>query len=204
MCITVILVCEYLLNDFSFCVATVQYATEGVVSLGRIQDLLEMEEIQDKRDIDVGVAADGDTGIQLQGMNTSNAGASGTEVVNFKDVSISWQDSEGTTDHGVDSYVLADLSFSIQKGEFVVIVGPVGCSKTSLLLSILGELEAVKGRVVSQCTGSARTGYCAQEPWIVSNTVCLCVSLLYPPCHHSYAYGPVVLCVSGQRKYFVW
>jgi len=43
--------------------------------------------------------------------------------------------------------VLQNINLSVKKGELVVIVGPVGCSKTSLLMAILGELKVVSGNI---------------------------------------------------------
>jgi len=43
--------------------------------------------------------------------------------------------------------VLENINLSVKKGELVVVVGPVGCSKTSLLMAILGELSVISGSV---------------------------------------------------------
>ena len=43
--------------------------------------------------------------------------------------------------------VLENINLSVKKGELVVVVGPVGCSKTSLLMAILGELKVISGNI---------------------------------------------------------
>ncbi|MBQ9786411.1 MAG: ABC transporter ATP-binding protein, partial [Clostridia bacterium] len=43
---------------------------------------------------------------------------------------------------------ITDLSFNINKGEFVSIVGPSGCGKTTILSLIAGLLEPTKGEIL--------------------------------------------------------
>lgn len=60
--------------------------------------------------------------------------------------------------------VLREITFSIQKGCFMMVTGPVGCGKSSLLLAILGEIFKVDGTLwVSPFLG---IGYCSQTPWL--------------------------------------
>lgn len=42
---------------------------------------------------------------------------------------------------------IADVSFSLAKGEFVSIVGPSGCGKTTLLKTVAGLLRPTSGRI---------------------------------------------------------
>ena len=108
--------------------------------------------------------------------------------------------------------VLEDINLTVRKGELIVVVGPVGCAKTSLLMAVLGELNIIRGEVVVKrdklkvlTTESASIpplsgvttwmqyadedalevaraalaeeqrgegiSYCAQEPWIMSNSL---------------------------------
>ncbi|HEY9565490.1 MAG TPA: ABC transporter ATP-binding protein [Nocardioides sp.] len=45
--------------------------------------------------------------------------------------------------------VLEDVSFSVNKGEFVSIIGPSGCGKSTLLLLVAGLLKANEGTITS-------------------------------------------------------
>ncbi|XP_038065584.1 multidrug resistance-associated protein 4-like [Patiria miniata] len=63
--------------------------------------------------------------------------------------------------------VLQDVSFRIQPGELLAVIGPVGCGKSSLLAALLGEIPTVSG--VNTLNG--RVGYTAQQPWILSGSL---------------------------------
>ncbi len=60
-----------------------------------------------------------------------------------------------------DPLCLTDVSLQADQGEFIAIVGPVGCGKSSLLLALLGELPALAGQIALQ----GRLAYTAQVPW---------------------------------------
>jgi len=62
---------------------------------------------------------------------------------------------------------LQNVSLRATCGQLVGITGPVGCGKTSLLMSILGELPVFSGRI--SCTG--QTAYVSQTPWVFSGTM---------------------------------
>lgn len=46
-----------------------------------------------------------------------------------------------------DVDVLRDIHLEVNPGELAVVVGPVGCSKTSLLMAIMGELKTKQGHI---------------------------------------------------------
>lgn len=49
-----------------------------------------------------------------------------------------------------DFWALRDVSFSVEKGEVVSLVGPNGCGKSTLLQVVSGILQPTKGRVVTR------------------------------------------------------
>ena len=57
---------------------------------------------------------------------------------------------------------LSDISFQIQKAEFVAVVGPSGCGKSTLLSLIAGLLTPESGSVLLHSTGEGEA-YCTKE-----------------------------------------
>jgi cell division transport system ATP-binding protein len=45
----------------------------------------------------------------------------------------------------VERNIIEEINLNMKKGDFLVVVGQVGCGKTSLLYSIMGETELAKG-----------------------------------------------------------
>nr|XP_027117439.1 ABC transporter C family member 14-like isoform X2 [Coffea arabica] len=63
--------------------------------------------------------------------------------------------------------VVNDLNFMIRKGELAAIVGTVGSGKSSLLASILGEMDKISGKL--RVCGT--TAFVAQTSWIQNGTI---------------------------------
>ncbi|KAI3626411.1 hypothetical protein CBS9595_001772 [Malassezia furfur] len=77
-------------------------------------------------------------------------------------------------------FQLVDLDCQFPLHALSIVVGPVGCGKTSLLLALLGELRCTAGAVTMPRAMTAPTlgstfathmAYCAQSPWIFNTTV---------------------------------
>lgn len=62
---------------------------------------------------------------------------------------------------------LKGISFTLGNGDLLAVTGPVGCGKTSLLMSILGDVKPSSGRIIKQ----GRITLAPQIPWIFSGTV---------------------------------
>ncbi|POI33623.1 hypothetical protein CIB84_002625 [Bambusicola thoracicus] len=89
---------------------------------------------------------------------------------------------------------LSNIDIRIPQGQLTMIVGQVGCGKSSLLLAILGEMQKISGNVSwSSCTSDSEMGedispekesplemefrkrgsvaYASQKPWLLNATV---------------------------------
>lgn len=63
--------------------------------------------------------------------------------------------------------IVSELDFSLKKGELMVIVGQVGCGKTTILHSIMEETKLCEGKHTIEGT----IAYVEQEPFIVSGSI---------------------------------
>ncbi|XP_028588496.2 ATP-binding cassette sub-family C member 8 isoform X2 [Podarcis muralis] len=91
------------------------------------------------------------------------------------------------------SPTLSSIDIRIPQGQLTMIVGQVGCGKSSLLLGILGEMQKVSGNVIWNSIPDSETGedvsperetavdtetrkresvaYASQKPWLLNATV---------------------------------
>ena len=99
------------------------------------------------------------------------APADGKGVIEFRDVSFSY---------APDQPLIRDLSFRVEPGHTVAIVGPTGAGKTTLvnLLMRFYELDGgailLDGQSVGEMTRAdlrSRTGMVLQDPWLFAGTI---------------------------------
>lgn len=67
-----------------------------------------------------------------------------------------------------ESFVVSDISLTLQKGQILAVIGKVGCGKTVLLRALLGEIPAVESSMV-QING--KVAYASQLPFILNATL---------------------------------
>ncbi|CAF95602.1 unnamed protein product [Tetraodon nigroviridis] len=85
---------------------------------------------------------------------------------------------------GSNLSALSDINIRIPTGQLTMIVGQVGCGKSSLLLAMLGEMQTIEGRVCwSNCSETEdpdedvrsknrnSVAYAAQKSWLLNATV---------------------------------
>lgn len=82
------------------------------------------------------------------------------EVLNIKDGNFGWKEDAEP--------VLRDINIVIKRSTLNLIIGPVGCGKSSLLSAILGEIPYSDGMFHMSSDDIA---YCSQSPWLSNGTL---------------------------------
>ncbi|TMW69133.1 hypothetical protein Poli38472_001289 [Pythium oligandrum] len=85
-------------------------------------------------------------------------------IVSLENAQFTW-DSRDSENKKV---ILRDVNFQVREGDFVVIHGPVGAGKSSLVAAILGELPRATGKVFVR---TEKVAYYSQQPWIQHLTI---------------------------------
>lgn len=120
------------------------------VSVKRINKYMNSEELVEEAD-------DGDSDGNNGGDGKEDKKKSAIEV---SKASFTWEaDAETPT--------LSDISLDVKQGSMVAVVGTVGSGKSSLVASLLGELDRTAGSVRVR----GRVAYVAQQAWIQNATL---------------------------------
>lgn len=91
--------------------------------------------------------------------------------VKLSNVCCAWDAKSSDSDKSPSSnprLTLNNVDIEIRRGELLMVIGPVGCGKSSLLMTLLGELDPVSGTVE---INGGQMGYASQDSWIMSDTV---------------------------------
>ncbi|XP_054168884.1 ATP-binding cassette sub-family C member 4-like [Oppia nitens] len=127
----------------------ISQGSEALISIGRIEEFLILEEKEvesvciEKQDNTTKSQVEKDTGVWLDNMTASWAGGDQTEPT------------------------LNSITFGVQPGELIVIVGPVGSGKSSILMSILAEIPVLSGHM----NVNGKIAYASQQAWSFAGTV---------------------------------
>ncbi|XP_041636480.1 ATP-binding cassette sub-family C member 9 isoform X2 [Cheilinus undulatus] len=79
--------------------------------------------------------------------------------------------SNGFFTWGSNLSTLSDINIRIPTGQLTMIVGQVGCGKSSLLLAMLGEMQTIDGRVHWSNKNRNSVAYATQKSWLLNATV---------------------------------
>ncbi|KAI4279834.1 MAG: hypothetical protein L6R38_004935, partial [Xanthoria sp. 2 TBL-2021] len=151
----------------------------SVGCFARIQKFLETDEHTDKR---LRSPTDNDS------LNASSANESSTSSMAWTEKSVGTVASErpllpftrpsggdalsvegGSFGYDTDKAALiSSIQARIPRGKLTMVVGPVGCGKTTLLKSLLGEVPTLGGSI--RCLGG-EIAYCDQSPFHMNGTV---------------------------------
>lgn len=84
------------------------------------------------------------------------------DIINVNDATLSWESAE----HNAVP-TLSNISFKVNRGNLVTIVGRVGAGKSSMLQALMGEMEKISGSISMH----GRLCYVPQQPWMQNNTL---------------------------------
>ncbi|KAL6116613.1 abcc9 [Pungitius sinensis] len=79
--------------------------------------------------------------------------------------------SNGSFTWGSNLSTLSDINIRVPTGQLTMIVGQVGCGKSSLLLAMLGEMQTIDGRVHWSNKNRYSVAYATQKSWLLNTTV---------------------------------
>ena len=165
----------------SLIMALIQFAG-SIGCFARIQSFLEKEEHQDQRsrplsssfnDSDSSCLSDASKGSKEEVAIKKTAKFSLTEKMLGSGVSCG--DNALHINNGSFGWdaekepILSSIELTVPHGALTMLVGPVGCGKTTLLKALMGEVPALSGSV-SLCTSSSAS-YCEQAPFHMNGTI---------------------------------
>lgn len=145
----------------------IAHVQESKVSVDRLEEFLNEEETE-----------------KYQQLQHDNLDDDGEQMIGFKNATFTWGGKEAPADEESSAFRLMDMDIKFAIGKLNIIAGPTGCGKTSLLMALLGEMTAVKGKVflpggysredvdADPETGLAESvAYCAQQAWLVNANI---------------------------------
>ncbi|KAL6807735.1 P-loop containing nucleoside triphosphate hydrolase protein [Trichoderma sp. SZMC 28013] len=101
--------------------------------------------------------------IELQALRSRTSHVSSSSLtataVEVEDATFAWAS---------DRQVLNNISFSLNRGQLALLIGPVASGKTTLLKGLLGEVPYCNGKVF---LASSRLSWCEQTPWILNQSI---------------------------------
>ncbi|KAM7217288.1 multidrug resistance-associated protein 1-like protein 5, partial [Rhypophila decipiens] len=122
--------------------------------LDRIQEYLEKDVQQDSRSLPPALMTEG------RASNSTGPGHNSRPLARITNGTFGWE---------TDKPILRDINMEVTPSKLIMIIGPVGVGKSTLLQSLLGETLVMSGTV--ECSSPKQIAYCNQEPWILNLSI---------------------------------
>ncbi|XP_043823939.1 ATP-binding cassette sub-family C member 9 isoform X6 [Dromiciops gliroides] len=162
----------------------VRFAVKAIISVQKLNEFLLSDEIGDDswRSGEGSVAFESckkHTGVQTKTINRKQPGRynldsyeqSTRRIRPAETEDIAIKVTNGYFSWGSGLATLSNIDIRIPTGQLTMIVGQVGCGKSSLLLAILGEMQTLEGKVHWSNRNRYSVAYAAQKPWLLNATV---------------------------------
>jgi ABC-type multidrug transport system fused ATPase/permease subunit len=101
-----------------------------------------------------------DSNIELEEITVQPDASSSPATIRVRNLTLSWSEEANP--------VIDDVSLDFRPGQLTMVVGPVGCGKSSLLRGLLGEIPSSKGHVY---TDRAHAAFVDQSSWIQNASI---------------------------------
>nr|APD26503.1 ATP-binding cassette transporter subfamily C member 10 protein [Brachionus koreanus] len=138
------------LNNFPW---VVNGLVQSMVSIRRLEKFLNLENLK-----------------WLQYYSFNELEKSGKILVDVRAADLNWKKIQNNDSN--ENRFLSDVCLKIKKGDFIGVIGKVGSGKTSILFSLMAEMEKNKGKL-RMSTEICEQGfaYVGQEVWIQQGTI---------------------------------
>ncbi|XP_056311755.1 ATP-binding cassette sub-family C member 9 isoform X4 [Danio aesculapii] len=162
----------------------VRFAVKALVSVQKLSEFLQSDEIGDDswRNGDMCMSLEVGKKYKYQGDTKAINRKGRYRMDNYEqpvrrqlrpseteDVAV--QVNDGFFTWGSNLSTLSDINIRIPTGQLTMIVGQVGCGKSSLLLAMLGEMQTISGKVYWSNKNRYSVAYAAQKSWLLNATV---------------------------------
>uniref|UniRef100_A0A665UUR2 ATP-binding cassette, sub-family C (CFTR/MRP), member 9 n=1 Tax=Echeneis naucrates TaxID=173247 RepID=A0A665UUR2_ECHNA len=162
----------------------VRFAVKALVSVQKLGEFLQSDEIGDdswrngdmsasfepgKKHLGVTKAINRKQPMRYQMDHYEQPTRRQTRPTETEDVAV--KVSNGFFTWGSNLSTLSDINIRIPTGQLTMVVGQVGCGKSSLLLAMLGEMQTIDGRVYWSNKNRYSVAYAAQKSWLLNATV---------------------------------
>lgn len=156
-----------LISPVAELVTSVSNLTSALSCLDRIQEFLQRKALQDPRVLAPAPLPLDPSGSALAVISDREIVLSTLPRVHYDNVVI--RISEGAFGYPDGEPVLQGINVDIKQSTFVIVVGPVGSGKSTLMRSLLGETHVFAGSV--DCVSPKQFAYCDQNPWILGISI---------------------------------
>ncbi|XP_078098961.1 ATP-binding cassette sub-family C member 9 isoform X1 [Sander vitreus] len=162
----------------------VRFAVKAMVSVQKLSEFLQSDEIGDdswrngdtsvsmeagKKHLGVTKAINRKQPMRYQMDNYEQPTRRQMRPTETEDVAV--KVSNGFFTWGSNLSTLSDINICIPTGQLTMIVGQVGCGKSSLLLAMLGEMQTLGGSVYWSNKNRYSVAYATQKSWLLNATV---------------------------------